>query len=250
MHITRPNPKPEKEEPDRVSVYRSAVGTLLFLLKHSRPCLANPLRELSKVLDCPTKAAFKELRRIIKFVLDTKDYGLKIEPKIEDADGSWDITMFSDSDFGGDSDTRISVSGFCVFLLGVPICWKSKTQRSVTLSSSEAEFVALSEAAKEIKFIVQVLHSIGISVKIPIIVRVDNVGAIFMAENVTTTARTKHVDIRYHFVREFVEDGFIRIIFVRTAENIADMFTKNVSGPIYERHSGKFVGSKGSIGID
>jgi len=70
-----------------------------------------------------------------------------------------------------------------------------------------------------------------------------------MAENLTTSQRTKHVDIRYHFVREFVEDGFIRIIFVRTTENTADIFTKNVSGLLHEKHSGEFIGTKESIGI-
>jgi len=111
----------------------------------------------------------------------------------------------------------------------------------VTLSSSEAEFVALSEAAKEIKFIVQVLLSIGIEVEMPIIVRVDNVGAIFMAENVSTSSRTKHVDVRYHFVREFIEDGFIKIVFVRTADNKADIFTKNVVGDLYDKHTNDMV---------
>jgi len=176
-------------------IYRSAVGTLLYLLKYSRPCLANPLRELSKALDGASQGTFKELKRVIKFVLDTADYGLKIEPVERAAGEPWSLTVFSDSDYAGDTETRISVTGFCVFLMGVPISWKSRAQRSVTLSSSEAEFVALSEAAKEIKFIVQVLLSIGIEVEMPIIVRVDNVGAIFMAENVSTSSRTKHVDV-------------------------------------------------------
>ena len=139
---------------------------------------------------------------------------MKIKPMIEDVDDSWSVTVFSDSDYAGDAKMRVSVTGFCIFLLGVPISWQSKGQRSVTLSSSEAEYVALSEAAKEVKFVAQVMMSMGIPVKSPIIVRVDNVGAIFMSENVTTSPRTKHVDIRYHFVREYVEDGFIEIIFV------------------------------------
>ena len=201
------------------------------------------------MLDCPTEAAFKELRRVIKFVLDTKEYGLRVEPKVEELDKSWNITVFADSDYAGDTDTRISVTGFCIFLLGVPIVWRSKNQKNVTLSSSEAEFVALSEAVKEIKFIVQVLESIGVKVKFPIIVRIDNVGAIFMAENVTNSQRTKHVDIRYHFVREFVEDGYIRIIFVRTDDNRADLFTKNVNSGIYRRHSKHFIATQQELGM-
>ena len=94
--------------------------------------------------------------------------------------------------------------------------WKSKAKKSVTLSSAEAEFVSLSEATKEIKFVVQILESMGIGVGIPIVIRVDNVGAIFMSENALTSSQTRHMDIRYHFVREYVEDGFIRTIFVRS----------------------------------
>jgi len=132
---------------------------------------------------------------VIKFVLDTKEYGLKIKPVIEDADDSWSMTVFSDSDYARDAETCMSVTGFCIFLLGVTICWQSKGQRSVTLSSSKAEYVALSEVAKEVKFVAQVMISMGIPVKFSIIVRVDNVRAIFMSENVTTSQITKHVDI-------------------------------------------------------
>ncbi len=122
-------------------IYRSAVGTLLYLLKYSRPCLANPLYELSKaLLDGASQGTFKELKQVIKFVLNTADYGLKIEPIERAAAEPWNLTVFFDSDYAGDAETRISVTGFYVFLMGVPISWKSHAQRSVTLLSSEAEF--------------------------------------------------------------------------------------------------------------
>ena len=158
----------------------------------------------------------------------------------------WQIVAFSDSDYAGDKETRISVAGFILYLMGVPISWHSKGEKSVTLSSSEAEYVALSEAAKEVKYVYQVLASMGIQVKLPIVVRVDNIGAIFMSNNVAVSQRTKHVDIRYHFVREFVFDGFLKVIFVKTDDNDADIFTKNVSGDLYQRHSKKMVIKKGT----
>jgi len=163
--------------------YHSAVGTLLYLLKYLWPHLANPLRELSKVLDGANQATFKELKRVITFVLDMADYGLKIQPIQRPIGAAWMMTVFLDSDYMGDSDTRISVTGFCVFLMGVPISWKSWAQRNVTLSSNKAMFVALSEAAKEIKLIMQVLPLIGIEVKLPIVVCADNVGANFNGQN-------------------------------------------------------------------
>ena len=128
----------------------------------------------------------------------------------------WELKIYSDSDWAGDKDNRRLVTGFIIFLLGVPIMWPSKAQGSVALSSTEVEFYALSKAAKEIKFIVQVSISMGIPVKLPVIVRVDTVGALFMSKNVLTSSRTKHTDTRYHFVREFVEEEFVKIIFVRS----------------------------------
>ena len=134
--------------------------------------------------------------------------------------------MYTDSDYAGDKETRISVTGYILFFMGIPIIWKSKSQRSITLSSSEVEYVALSDAAKDIKFVYQLLHSIGVNVELPIVVRVDNMGAIFMSENTSTSGRTKHVDIRYWYVNEMAIDGFLKIVFVKTKENVADIFTK------------------------
>jgi hypothetical protein len=87
----------------------------------------------------------------------------------------------------------------------------------------------------------------GIKVKLPIIVQVDNIGAIFMTENVSTSSRTKHVDVMYHFVREYVEDGFIKIIFVRSEHNVSDRFTKNVTGDIYNAHTADYMAEQEAI---
>ena len=141
----------------------------------------------------------KDMLRTIKYVLDTKNYALKMKPNFG-AENMWSMLAFCDSDYATDPDTRKSVSGFVLYLCGVPISWQSKGQKLVTLSSTEAEYISLSETAKEVKFVYQVLNSMGISVKLPITIRVDNVGAIFMAENPGISQRTKHVDVRLTFV--------------------------------------------------
>jgi hypothetical protein len=135
-----------------------------------------------------------------------------------------------------------------MFLCGVPIVWRSKQQKSVALSSSEAEFVAASEAVKEIIFVLQVLESMNIKVKTPVTVRVDNMGAIFMTENSSSGTRTRHIDTRWHFVRELVEGKVVEIIFVKSAENTSDGFTKNISGDLFEAHSGDYVWDKSDVG--
>ena len=227
-------------------IYRSGVGMLLFLVKHSRPDIANAVRELSKMMDGPNEAAMKELKRVIKFVLDTQDYGLKMEPT-KVSDDKWHLKVYTDSDWAGDKDTRQSVSGYVLFLMNVPILWKSKAQKTLALSSSEAEYYALSEAAKDIKFVHMLLTSIGMKVVLPIIVKVDNVGAIFMTENISTSGRTKHLDLRTRYVNQMAANGFVKFEFVRSNQNKSDHLTKNVSGEIYEAHVDDFVRSKRSF---
>ncbi len=107
--------------------------------------------------------------------------------------------------------------------------------------------IACSEAAKEIRFVCQLLISMGIKIKTPIEVKVDNIGAIFMMENASTSGRTRHVDIRYHYVREYIEDDFIKIVFVRTKDNLSDEMTKNVTGEIYNSHVSEYMAEREAI---
>ena len=105
------------------------------------------------------------------------------------------------------------------------------------LSSSEVEFVTLSETVKEVRFIMMILDCMGIKYKKPIQVKVDNVGAIFMSENWSTTSRTKHMDTRLRFVNEHQDRGIIKVDFVSTKENAADVYTENTSGEILSKHT-------------
>ena len=179
-------------------------------------------------MDGATRAHLKMLYRVIKYIFDTEHWKLKMNPQFNMNNMIWTIEAYCDSDYSGDKDTRISVSGFIIFVLGCAVSWKSKAQKSITLSSTEAEYVAISELCTELLFIKQVLEFLGAKIDFPMIVRVDNVGAIYLAKNQTTGQQTKHIDICYHFVREFIEDGIIKIIFVKSEENMADIFTKTV----------------------
>ena len=119
----------------------------------------------------------------------------------------WALKALSDSDFASDKETRISVFGHIKNFCGIPIAWRSKGMKSVVLSTTEAEYMELSEVVKELKFIVQLLQTMNIEVELPITVHVDNVGAIWLSNNRTTSDRTKHIDIRTSFVKEYQEDG-------------------------------------------
>ena len=119
--------------------------------------------------------------------------------------------------------------------------------KSVVLSTTEAEYMALSEVVKELKFIVQLLQTMNIEVELPITVHVDNVGAIWLSGNRTTSERTKHIDIRTSCVKEYQKDGKIIFKFVKSEENEADIFTKNTTNVIFSNHQKKLVWDKANV---
>ena len=215
---TDPNKKLESK---KQTLYRSGIGILMFLVKYSRPDIANSVRELSKANDGATETYFLGLLRTIKYVLDTREKALKY--------------------FAGDKETRRSVSGYCIYLFDCLICWKSKGQKHVTLSSTEAEYVAVSDVCCEIMFVRMILWFLGIKIELPIVVHCDNVGAIFLSYNAKISQRTKHIDTKYRYVGEWVEDGIVKIVFVKSENNVADILTKNTSQETFNRHTGKYL---------
>ena len=118
---------------------------------------------------------------------------------------------------------------------------------AVSLSSSEAEFYACGDAVKEIPFVAQILMFLEIPMELPVDVFVDNIGAIFMVENNNSSSRTRHMDTRYRFVESLQDDGLIKVKFVSTDENVADIETKNVTGEVLERHEGRFMMDRGEL---
>ena len=157
------------------------------------------------------------------------------------------LKALSDNDFASDKETRMSVFGYIIYFCGIPIAWRSKGMKSVVLSTTEAEYMALSEVVKELNFIVQLLQTMNIEVELPITVNVDNVGAMWLSNNRTTSDRTKHIDIRTSFVKEYQEDGKIIIKFVKSEDNEAHIFTKNTTNVIFKNHQKKLVWDKGKL---
>ena len=208
---------------------------MLYLLKHSRPDLSNSVRELSKVMDGANKSHMKMLKRVIMFVINTQNRKLILKPNKDVT--KWEVKGYSDSDFAGDTDGRKSISGYVIYFQQCPISWRSKSQKSVSLSSTEAEYMAVSEVATEILFIKSMLEFLGVKVELPIEVNVDNVGAIYLSKSATTSNRTRHIDTRYHFVREYIDDGVLKVVFVKSEDNHADIMTKNLSIRLFDKHS-------------
>ena len=124
---------------------------------------------------------------------------------------------------------------------GCLISWKSRGQKHLTLSSTEAKYIAVSEVCTDIMFIKMIMEFLQFKIERPVKVHCDNVGAIFTGNNAKQSVRTKHIDVKYHFIREHVVDGMVEIVFVSSEENDSDIFTKNVSKETYERHSEKLL---------
>jgi len=174
----------------------------------------------------------KELNRVIKYALDTQNIGLKLKPKDND-NKQWELEAYSDADFAGDKETRLIITGYVVYFINVPVCWHSHGKKSVKLSTTEAEYVACSEVVKEILFILHLLRHLQVKVQLPIHVHVDNMRATFLAENQNSSNRTKHIDTRYHFVRQYIRDGTVLIDCVHSCNNDSDIFTKNTTSEIH-----------------
>ena len=167
FHVVRNIPNAVYITDKEQKLYRSGVGMLLYLVKHSRPDLSNSTRELSKVMDKAMEGHIKELCRVIKYALDTRTNGLKLKPE-DNNNKLWELKAYSDADFAGDKETRISVTGYVVYFMSVSVCWRSHGQKSVTLSATEAEYLACSEVVKEVLFILQLLKHLQVEVQLPI----------------------------------------------------------------------------------
>jgi hypothetical protein len=218
--------------------YRSGIGMLLYLVKYSRPDIANCVRELAKMSGKATVLNYNQLLRCIKYVDNTKHYGTFA---LKSTNDYYTINAFCDSDYAGDYETRRSTSGYIIYVNDSPIVWKSKGQERVAYSSTEAEYIAMSNACKELIFLIQLLQQMNMKVKLPATLHVDNIGAIYLSSSQMSSQQTKHIDIRYHGMKEYIEDGLINIVFVPSADNDSDIFTKNLGYDLHDKHSSKFL---------
>ena len=201
--------------------FRELVGSLMFAACVSRPDIAYAVNMISKYLSCYTNEHWLAAKRILRYVKETVDYGI-----LYDGSNELPLTGYSDSDFAGDRDDRRSTTGYVYVMAGGPVFWTSQRQRIVALSTTEAEYIAASQATKEAIWLRRLLLDLGFESDGPTELSVDNQGAIKLTKNDEFHKRTKHIDVRYHFVREKVANEDICISYVPSKENLADIFTK------------------------
>ena len=235
----------ERLHPESQSVYRSGVGKLLHLMRWSRPEICNAVRELSRYMTGATIAHYQLMLRVLKYCVSTPNRGKVLRPMRKGNDPKtfeFVISGKADSDFGKDPHQRRSVSGNATFLEGMPISTRSKMQGAVTLSVTEAEYVAATEEAQDMLFTMRLLESIGLKVKKPMILQIDNKGAVDLSNNWSAGGRTRHIDVKHYFLREMKEEGIIKLEWIPTDTNETDIFTKNCDGATFDRHTQAYCG--------
>jgi hypothetical protein len=211
--------KDEKGKPVDVKLYRGMIGSLLYLTA-SRPDIMFSVCLCARFQSCPKESHLIAVKRIFRYLLGTIDLGLWY-PK----SNSFDLISYTDADFSGCKIDRKSTSGTCHFLGHSLVSWFSKKQNSVALSTAEAEYVAAGSCCAQSLYIKQQLEDFKIIFDhIPI--RCDNTSAISLSKNPIQHSRTKHIEIRYHFIRDHVQKGDIELEFVSTDSQWADILTK------------------------
>ena len=202
------------------SLYRSIVGSLQYVLL-TRPDLAFTVNKLSQFLSAPTILHWQACKRVLRYLQSTADYGLQFF-----SSGSLTLTAYSDADWGADPDDRRSVGGYCVFLGSNLISWSSKKQPIVSRSSAESEYRALAMATSEVLWITYLFQELNISFdQIPLL-HCDNKSAEALASNPKYHARTKHIELDLHFLREHIAQQQLSVTYVPSSDQLADVLTK------------------------
>lgn len=204
--------------------YQEAVGSLLYLTQATRPDIAFAVNDVSRFKGNHSENHWKAVKRILRYLSGTIDYKLRFS-----RERSTDLYAYCDSDWASDADKRRSCSGYLMIMSNGAISWCSKRQSIVALSSTEAEYVALSSAVCELVWIKQLTKEINCEMRNPTRILCDNQSAIKLASMDAFRPRTKHIDIRHHHIRERVDEGIINIEYVSTNDMAADSLTKAVT---------------------
>ena len=202
--------------------YRSRVGAVMFVALATRPDLAAPIGMLARHVAKPTTRDMDALHHLLRYMCSTANMKLVIG-------GAKCLIGYTDSDWASDKENRRSTFGYCYSLgMGV-VCWSSRQQKSVALSTAEAEFVAASEAIKDGVWLRGLLSELSVQLNSGITLFCDNMAAIHLMNNPVHHNSVKHIDIRYKYVREIVTSGVADLIYVKSCDNVADALTKPLS---------------------
>ena len=209
------------------SKYQSMIGSLLYLAVGTRPDIAFAVGAVSKFNSCPTESHLTAVKRIFRYLKGSSQMGIKYS-------GSNVLVGYADASWGSDHDDRHSTSGVVFFSANGPISWLSKRQSTVALSTAESEYVALFSSVKEAVWLKQLFEDLGESQSNPIYINCDNMSALAIANNSKSNKNVKHMEIKYHYVRETIESKVVATKYCPTEVMVADILTKPLARARFE----------------
>ncbi|KAE8656273.1 hypothetical protein F3Y22_tig00117005pilonHSYRG00292 [Hibiscus syriacus] len=211
------------------TLYKQIIGSLMYLTT-TRLDIMYAVSAISKYMECPTEIHLLAAKRILRYLQGTKEFGLFFKKRKKS-----NLFGFTDSDYAGDSDDRKSTSGY-VFMLGTgAVSWSSKKQSIVTLSTTEVEFVATIACACQAIWLKKILEELQFKEDGPTLIYCDNSSAIKLSKNPVLHDRSKHIDVKYHFLRDLMNDGVINLVYCRSEDQIADILTKPLKFPAFQK---------------
>ena len=213
----------ELEEMKKIP-YRSLIGCISFLACRTRPDVMYAVNTLSQFQSQPGKYHWNVALRLLGYIYATKNLKLNLSNV-----SNISLKCFSDASFAANRDDRCSVGGYILFLDAIPVSWSTKKQKTVALSSMEAEFLSLTDASKELywtKNILLELNKLQNCYNNECTLYSDNQSAIYFSNSPIENSKTKHINVKYHFVRNLIFKNVFKLKFIRSKENISDIFTK------------------------
>ena len=229
-------------EPVDLQLYQEMVGTLMYSAVSCRPDIAHAVQKLSQAMQAPTQQDMAAAKRVLRYLAGAKDIGLVFGSRcgqLLDTRGRncfrLEVCAFADADWANDKADRKSITGWVAKVNGDPISWASKKQRTVAQSTCEAELYAEAAAMQEVLWLRGLLKELGLHTQTGSLVYGDNQSTLAISKNGIKGERTKHVDVKYHFITETVERGDVMLKWIPTTEQQADIFTKALAAPAFER---------------
>ncbi|CAH2086634.1 unnamed protein product [Euphydryas editha] len=219
--------KEESSDKELIKRCRQLIGSLMYAMLGTRPDLCYALSYVSRFQSCGNESLWKALKRVLRYIKGT--VGLKL---VYRNGVNVQLQGYTDADWAGDQGDRKSTSGYVMKVFGNTVSWSSNKQQCVSLSSTESEYIALAKGIAEGCWIRNLLKEIGVDCK-SFNINIDNQSAIHVAKNPEYHKRLKHIDIKYHFVRQQVEDKIVCLKYVPSGDQLADICTKGLSRVVF-----------------
>ncbi len=212
-----------------IQEYQSKTGSIMWPSLGSRPDISYSAGFLGRANASPTTAHSTAQKRVLRYLNGTKDYGI-----FYNTNSTEGLVGYSDSDYAGNTSDRKSTTGIVFTMLGGAISWSSSKQKTVSTSTVQAEYTAMSSSVKEALWIKQLLEELSFTCG-TVSIRADSQGALDLALNAQFSQKTKHIDIKHHFIRDHTESGDISLSYIPTDEMTADILTKPLPRPAFEK---------------